>query len=234
MRWIHNFQLFLFDFDGLLVNTEKLHHQAYTKMCADRGFDLNWTFPRYCKAAHYSATALEEQIYAQFPQLQADEPSWQVLYEEKKKNYMDLLLSGQVELMPGVEKLLLELDKTSIKRCVVTHSLSDLVSVIRQQNSILNTIPHWITREDYVEPKPASDGYIEAIKRYAAEGDSVVGFEDSPRGMQSLLGTRALPVMVAENREVLKQFEGKQIVYFPSFLDIPDESALDPTSPQHP
>ena len=32
MRWISEYQLFLFDLDGLLVNTEELHYQAYKNM----------------------------------------------------------------------------------------------------------------------------------------------------------------------------------------------------------
>ena len=33
MDWIKKYQLFLFDFDGLLVNTEEMHFLAYKQMC---------------------------------------------------------------------------------------------------------------------------------------------------------------------------------------------------------
>src|SRR5829696_6294078 len=117
MEWIHRFQLFLFDFDGLLVNTEHLHFAAYIEMCRGRGFDLGWDFNRFCLAAHLSATGLKESIYSQFPELMAQEPDWSVLYAEKQKNYLDSLASGHLELMPGVEKLLHALQKANLKRC---------------------------------------------------------------------------------------------------------------------
>ena len=40
MEWIHHYQLILFDLDGLLVNTEQLHYQAYKNMLQARGFSL--------------------------------------------------------------------------------------------------------------------------------------------------------------------------------------------------
>src|SRR5690349_7373282 len=102
MKWIHDFQLFLFDFDGLLVNTEHLHYQAYVNMLANRGLTLGWSFAQFCEVAHINSSAIREAIYAQFPDL---EPNWNLLYEEKKEAYLQLLTAGKVELMPGVERL---------------------------------------------------------------------------------------------------------------------------------
>jgi HAD superfamily hydrolase (TIGR01509 family) len=198
MHWIHNYQLFLFDFDGLLVNTEELHFQAYKQMCANRGFILNWDFPRYCTAAHYSHEGLRDQIYAEFPDLYALEPNWDVLYAEKKEAIVDLIRHGAVHLMPGGEKLLLLLRDANIKRCVVTHSPKALVNDIRKQNPILNSIPFWITREDYTHPKPDPESYLLAIERYAQPNDRIIGFEDTPRGLKALMGTSAKPVLVSK------------------------------------
>lgn len=195
MHWIHNYQLFLFDFDGLLVDTEHLHYQAYIKMCAKRGFSLTWSFSRYSHAAHHDPFALRDQIYAEFPALQLQEPNWTVLYEEKKAFFLQLL-EEPVPLMPGAETLLTALKEATIKRCVVTHSPLNLIMRIRQQNPILETIPHWITREDYTHPKPHPECYQTAIKRLAKPEDRIIGFEDTPRGLTALLGTWAEPILV--------------------------------------
>src|ERR1700722_3484515 len=103
MQWIHQYQLFLFDFDGLLVNTEEIHYLAYKKMFSDRGIHLNWSFSRYCQAAHYQAEGLRDQVYAEFPQLHVMEPDWKVLYAEKKRAVLALINEGAVQLMPGVD-----------------------------------------------------------------------------------------------------------------------------------
>ena len=122
MHWLHDFQLFLFDFDGLLVNTEEIHFQAYKNMCEKYGFNLNWSFDRYCRAAHYRAEGLKEEIYQAIPELYQAEPRWEVLYSYKKKQVIHLLESGAIQLMPGVYDLLQTLQDSEVKRCVVTHS----------------------------------------------------------------------------------------------------------------
>lgn len=225
MRWISHYQLFLFDFDGLLVNTEELHYQAYLNMCAERGFKLNWSFFRYSEAAHHSSSALREQIYAELPELHQMEPNWSVLYEEKKEALLKLIHQGSAHLMPGVADLLQALNRANINRCVVTHSLNTLIHPIREQNPILNTIPHWVTREDYAIPKPDPECYRVAISRYAKEGDRIIGFEDSPRGFNALMGTRATPVLICpRDYPYLAKLLESKINYYPSFSDITDEN----------
>lgn len=214
---IRDFQLVLFDFDGLLVNTEEVHYQAYQRMCADRGIKFNWSFSRYCQAAHYEATALRDQLYQEFPELQTIEPDWNVLYAEKKKALLDLVSEGAIHLMPGVEKLLNALEAMQIKRCVVTHSPSDLIEMIRKQNPILDSIPTWITREQYSSPKPHPECYILAIKVLANINDRVIGFEDTPRGLTALLGTRAQPVLICKAKyPEIPSFIERGVLHYPS------------------
>lgn len=217
MEWINQYQLFLFDFDGLLVNTEELHFFAYKKMCALHGFKLDWDFDTYCQAAHYSAEALRDQIYGQFPELKAQFPDWKVLYAEKKQALMDLVANGTVHLMPGAERLLKALEKANIKRCVVTHSPDDLVNAIRRQIPILDTIPDWITRHDYTHPKPHPECYIKAIEKFAHNGDRIIGFEDTPRGVKALMPTQAQAVMISRVRyPEIPMFMKHGVLHYPS------------------
>lgn len=193
---IDRYQLILFDFDGLLVDTERLHYRAYQRMCQARGISLTWSFSRYSAAAHHGAHLLREHLYAAFPELQAQEPEWSVLYGEKQAAFLTLIEEEPVPLMPGVAEWLMRLKEKQIRRCVVTHSPHSLIVRIRQKNPLLDTIPHWITRETYRHPKPDPECYEMAITRYASLSDQVVGFEDSPRGLQALMGTRADAVLI--------------------------------------
>lgn len=221
MRWIHQFKLFLFDFDGLLVNTEELHFLAYKMMCKNRGFDLDWDFKRYCRSAHYSADILGRELYEKFPGLYELEPSWDVLYAEKKDIIVRLLQEGRAELMPGAEKLLSALNEANINRVVVTHSPIELIDAVRQNHSILHTIPHWITRHDYKHPKPDSECYLKAISLYGKDGEAIIGFEDTPRGLKALLGTRAVPVLICKaDYPEIPYFKEQGVKHFDSFDDI--------------
>jgi len=194
MQWTQNFDLFLFDFDGLLVNTEPLHHEAYVRMLAAEGLRLNWSLEDFCSVAHRNATALKEALYAQFPNL---DPDWKRLYAAKKQAYEEVIATAEIELMPGVEKLLQHLAQRDARRCVVTNSFYPQIAAIRNNSPALQTIPHWITRENYVNPKPDPECYLQAIARFGRPNDRIIGFEDSARGLQALKGTPALPVLIA-------------------------------------
>lgn len=223
MKWIYNFQLFLFDFDGLLVNTEEIHFMAYKRMLSNRGFKLSWSFDQYCNIAHYSSDGLQIKIYEDFPKLKEIEPVWKVLYSEKKQAVIDLINEGLVQLMPGSESLLNALSAANINRCVVTHSPDELISAVRKQNPILNTIPNWLTREHYKEPKPNPECYLKAIEKLAKPGDKIVGFEDTPRGLMALMGTKAKSILVCQTKyPEIPDFLQKGVVHYSAFTDIPE------------
>ncbi|MFA6916151.1 MAG: HAD family phosphatase [Parachlamydiales bacterium] len=193
---MEEYQLFMFDFDGLLVDTERGHYEAYRRMCRNRGIDLPWDFTKYCSFAHYSHDGLQHALYKEFPELLEQEPTWLVLYKEKTKAIIELYHEGAITLMPGVEKFLTLLADKDYKRCVVTHSASELVQVLRKQHPILNTIPYWITREHYSKAKPDPECYITAQRQLMDPDGKAVGFEDTVRGLRAVMGSGAQGVLV--------------------------------------
>ncbi|HSX38467.1 MAG TPA: HAD family phosphatase [Chlamydiales bacterium] len=225
MNWIHSFQLFLFDFDGLLVDTEGLHFAAYVNMLARRGVKLDWSFAQFCAVAHLNShTAIRDEIYSQFPDL---DPDWEQLYAEKKQTYLDLLSSGKLHLMPGVEPLLSALQQANIRRCVVTHSPLEQIQRIQNQLPILKTIPKWVTREDYEKPKPDPECYLRAIQLFGQSGDRIIGFEDSLRGLQALRGTPALPVLICSSHHPLLEIAVTgNVIHFESLEQINNSLSL--------
>jgi HAD superfamily hydrolase (TIGR01509 family) len=220
MDWIHHFQLFLFDFDGLLVNTEHVHYQAYVNVLAKRGYKLDWSLPEFCAVAHLNASSLRETLCALFLGL---EPNWPLVYEEKREMVQDLLGAGKVELMPGVEPLLRRLERAGIQRCVVTNSTFAQVQAIRAQVPVLQSIRHWMTREGYGEPKPSPEGYLKAIQLWGQKGDRMIGFEDSIRGIQALEKTPALPVLICSEHHPLLGMASESVVHFTSLEAIPPD-----------
>jgi beta-phosphoglucomutase len=223
MKWIHQFQLFLFDLDDLLVNTGYINYQSYVNTLARRGYLLDWSYAQFCELAHLNDSALRDALYVAFPGL---DPDWGMFYTEKKKEYLELLLSGQVELMPGVDRLLGELNKARIRRCVVTNSPFEATRIIRSKLPALQTISHWITREDYENPKPDPEGYFRAIALYGQKGDQIIGFEDSIRGLRALQQTPALAVLICPSHYPLLEI-ASSAMHFESFEAIaPDQKFL--------
>ncbi len=134
----------------------------------------------------------------EYPELQKQDPTWETLYREKQANMERMLREDTVALMPGVKAILSNLQDAHINHVVVTHSPLALISVVKAQHEVLQRIPHWITRQDYTHPKPHSECYQVAVQRHSKPGDRIIGFEDSPRGITSLLGVNAKAVLIAQ------------------------------------
>jgi beta-phosphoglucomutase len=213
------YQAFFFDFDGLLVNTEHLHYEAYRRMLLENGASFPWDFPVFASIAHKSATGLEKTITSTYPELIEAKP-WALLYEEKKRWYQYLLEKGNLELMPGATEMLAQIKKTGRPYCVVTNSTKKQVELIRDHLPLLNEIPLWITREDYDSPKPSPDGYLTAIERLNVKGKKV-GFEDALRGIHALQGAGIDPVLIcSEQHPQMAEALKEDLLYFPSFSDL--------------
>jgi beta-phosphoglucomutase len=196
MDWIQDYQLFLFDFDGLLVDTEQLHFASYRKLCRRHGCEMHWDFQKFCREAHGKAMGIWEGIAREFPRVFEDEPCREILYEEKKKIYVELLKNSRLELMEGALPLLTSLAEKEIKRAVVTNSPREHIEIIKESLPLLKSIPLWITREDYVNPKPSPEGYLTAISKLVESGDRIIGFEDTLKGLKALISAGAESILI--------------------------------------
>lgn len=222
----HDFDLFLFDFDGLLVNTEEMHLEAYRKALSTHHLSLHWTFVDFCRHAHYSATGMREGLSKHFPILKQDDLLWTKLYQLKTETYLSFLDEGKISLMPGVETFLNILLDRGATVAVVTHSQKRMIDAVVGHQEVLQKIKHWITREDYKEAKPSPDSYQTAIRRLS-KGGKAIGFEDSPRGLQALIGSGAQAVWVSSiSYPEMEKRKEEGVLIYPSFEKILEDIPL--------
>ncbi len=221
MDLVESHDLFMFDLDGLLVNTEELHYLSYKRMLLKHGFHLTWDFETYFSIAQKDSDAVKHQILQLFPDVLKFVTGWKDLYNQKKALLVEVLKENPVSLLPGVANFLQLLKEKEKKMCVVTHSTKEVVEVLRHKIPELETIPFWFCREDYTNPKPSPDGYLKAIEVLASETCRVIGFEDSYRGIQALIQTRALPVLInGFDHTMREQFQKDGILTFQSFHEV--------------
>jgi beta-phosphoglucomutase len=218
MQWIHQFQLFLFDFDGLLVDTEPFHYLAYKEVLQQYDCHIQWDLQQYCALAHKNSTALCEATYQAFPHLLAQQPDWEELRKQRKKLYIQIIETRALQLMPGAQQLLEKLQDAEMRHCVVTNSTAKEVTIIQEKLPVLQKIPLWVTREKYEKAKPNPESYLKAIDLLGRKEDRIVGFEDSLKGFNALQGTPATPVLVVDSEHV-----PPGIFHFSSLESIPSD-----------
>jgi beta-phosphoglucomutase len=198
--WFQRFKLFLFDLDGLLVDTEKLHYQAYKEASKKFGFSMPWDFHDYFATASLSSKALKERFFEEWKEV-FSKISWDDFYKEKSRALESFFEKEKIPLMKGAKEVVEELFALNKPLCVVTHSSLQQVEKIKKNHAILQKIPHWFTRESYEKSKPAPDGYLAALKCLKVEPKDSVGFEDSLRGLESLEAAGCSCIMVNNHSE---------------------------------
>lgn len=215
---LHDYKLWLFDLDGLLVDTEPLHLQAYKHVCEKYGHQLSWNLEQFIQVAHKSSSAIKEELYSLFPSLQ--DIAWEDFYKGKKQSYNEVVAETQVDLMPDVDLILELADQMGARTCVVTHSVNEHVQLIRQKQPILNRIKNWITKDDYERPKPDPQAYKKAINEHKLPHERAIGFEDSARGLMALMGSSALPILVTEHEYPQLNAYRDRFFRFKNFMDL--------------
>lgn len=177
-------KLVCFDFDGLLVDSEPVHHQSYMETLESLGFPFPLDFKRYCEIAHSANRMLfKEKVHEKYP----DFPyTWEELRAKKTQRYRELLKEGRVKAMQGAEKLIEKLLSEDKEICIVTNSDRCDVDEIISHIPFLQKIPKIIAREDYENPKPKPDGYLKALEFYKVQANEAIGLEDSRKGLGAL------------------------------------------------
>ena len=86
MKWIQDYQLFLFDFDGTLVDTEPFHYEAYLRASAWHKIDFDLSYLDFFRLAHRNAHGWKEAVLRKNPWI-----DWDLFYLEKKRAYLEIL-----------------------------------------------------------------------------------------------------------------------------------------------
>jgi beta-phosphoglucomutase len=171
------YEAVLFDFDGVLVDSEPVHWHCWNEILAPYGASLDWD--RYC--AHcigVSDRAMIETLCAQFdPALPFDE-IWSQ-YPRKKELFRERMAKPDT-----VSEDVLDLVRTlhpNYRLAVVTSSGQREIEPILQISGILPSLSAVVYGGDVKNLKPAPDPYLLAVQRLGVSRALVV--EDSEAGL---------------------------------------------------
>lgn len=210
------FSAVLFDFDGVLVDTEWAIYQAWLGTFQAHGHELPLEVYTRCIGSDFATwspkTHLEELSGLAF--------DWHDLDAKRQQAIMaDLADEG---IMPGVIPLLEKLTAREVRRAVVSSSSHDWVDGWLAKLEFSGYFESVVCRGDAPRIKPAPDLYLEAARRLGLEPADCLVIEDSLNGM--LAGKAAgMKVWIVPNRVTAGLDFSAADRVFPSLVEVAGE-----------
>jgi beta-phosphoglucomutase len=172
------FDAILFDFDGVLVDSEPLHFACWAEVLAPFGIKLTWEFYR----DHY--LGMDDRDMLSLIASEASPPvDWQTLwtrYPAKKVLFQRKM--EQPPFLPELPKLLEKLHR-DYKLAVVSTSARVEIEPPLHAGKLREYFDALVTGQDVERRKPAPDPYLLGARLLGARRPLVV--EDSPTGIAS-------------------------------------------------
>jgi HAD superfamily hydrolase (TIGR01509 family) len=216
---ILDFDAFLFDLDGTLIDTEPLHMAAWKQTVQNYGFTLNWSLKQYLSNALVSRPHLFEAIYQACPGLKELFPNGELLRQEKIRMYENLLLKTPPNWTLGALEFLSWLKAHNKEMVIVTNSPRKHVDTYKHL-PFDNFFKKILTIDDFVHPKPDPAGYLSALTFLQKKGRDCLVFEDSLKGILSAKNAGVKSLLIATEDYKKSASIPQTEPFSPSFQDI--------------
>lgn len=192
----------IFDFDGIIVDTEPLHYRAFQEILEPLGLGYCWDeyVARYMgfddRDAFLEAFAVSGR--------QLSHEALEQLIDRKARIFQEVIASG-VTPYPGVVRLATELaGKVPVALC--SGALPSDILPILSQLSLEKVFAVMVTASDVAASKPDPASYLLAVERlqtafptHGIAPSSCLAIEDTPAGIASASGAGVRVVAVTNS-----------------------------------
>ncbi len=169
----------IFDFDGLILETEGPSYQSWKEVYRSFGFSLpfsTWsTIIGTTQGPFDPLQKLQSQVTKQV--------DWPVVEAERQAKEQALIEAEGV--LPGVLQYLEEAPRLGLKLGVASSSSSSWVVGHLHRLSLEACFECIRTKDDVVRVKPYPDLYQSVLEGLGLQHKEAIAFEDSPNGIQS-------------------------------------------------
>ena len=170
----------LFDFDGLLVDTESPSRLAFEELYRDHGHELpldQWATLVGTIGAPFDPIGHLEELLG--GTLDRDDLA-------EKRRAREHGLADLEELRPGVEDYFVEAERLGLKTAVVSSSDNSWIERHLGRLGRLEGLDAIVAANgDTARAKPRPDLYLEALKMLGLAPGEAIAFEDSPNGIRA-------------------------------------------------
>lgn len=192
----------IFDFDGVIVDTEPLHYRSFQEILEPLGMGYPWEEYVSVYMGFDDRDAFHEAYRRGGKQLSASE---QELLINRKAEIFQQVIRNSVTPYPGVIELISFLHENRIPLAICSGALRSDIDPILAQLGITDRFTHIVTAEDVPHSKPDPACYRLAYDRLRTSFPEQMGnaghciaIEDTPAGIASAKGA-ALQVVAVTN-----------------------------------
>lgn len=205
---------FIFDLDGVIVDTAKFHFIAWQRLAAS--LDINFTEEENEQLKGVSRVNSLKKIL-EWGNKEISPDVFQAKMDQKNTEYLDLIKTLDTsDIMPGVHDFLLELKKQD--QSIALGSASKNARPILKKLGIYDLFEVIVDGTNVTKAKPDPEVFLSACDQlgYAAQ-DSIV-FEDSVAGVQAANTARMISIGLGEP-SILNEADE----VFAHFTDMPQD-----------
>lgn len=190
----------IFDFDGIIVDTEPLHYKAFQEVLVPLGLGFSWEEYLTCYIGFDDRDAFRE-AYAVAGKEALDAEQLRILIGKKAAAFNRIIAAG-VTPFPGVVDLIRSLKGTCpVGLC--SGALTSDIAPILQQLDLTDAFHVIVTADEVSASKPDPESYILAVNKLADTFPALkilssrcLAIEDTPAGIASatVAGLKVLAV----------------------------------------
>lgn len=172
---------FLFDLDGVLVDTAVFHFQAWRKLTKELGFDIDEEFNETLKGISRMDSLDRILEHGKVTLSTSEKEAW-----AKRKNdwYLELVNDmTPADVLPGVEDFLKAAKAQNIK--IALGSASKNAQVILEKTGILPYFDALIDGNHVSRSKPDPEVFLKGAAALQVSNEECVVFEDAYAGIQA-------------------------------------------------
>lgn len=191
---------FIFDLDGVIVDTAKYHFIAWQRLA--KKLDINFTEKENEQLKGVSRVKSLEKILSWGNKSISDE-LFQQLMDEKNKDYLNLISKmDEKEILHGVKDFLVTLKENS--HPIALGSASKNARTILKAVNLLDMFDAIVDGNHVEKGKPNPEVFLKACAQLGVEPKHAVVFEDSIAGIQAANTGGMLSIGIGQ-KDVLHQ-----------------------------
>lgn len=170
----------IFDFDGVIANTEPFHIRAWAKVLKSHGVNPDEEFYRTAKRAIGTTDAKFLTNLLNHYGIKGNIEEW---FLEKRRIYWEMIEDG-VESFPGVKEFIHRL-YGKFPLAIASSARRGSISRLLKKFSLTEYFPVIVAREDVAHHKPHPKIYLTTASRLYQFPRNCLVFEDSLVGVQA-------------------------------------------------